>query len=104
LVQVDHAHLDHVVGRGRAVLEGDPVAEHEAILRRELQLVVVAKPMEPRPARNLADRRKPLVRGGPQASGTEESAGRGRRQDGLKESSAAAWLTGDSHGDLPQPW
>ena len=37
------------------MLEADLVAEHKTVVRRELQLVVVAEPMKPRAARDLAD-------------------------------------------------
>jgi hypothetical protein len=61
LVQIHHADFDLVFRRRRPMLEADLVAEHEAVVRRELQLVVVAKPMKPRAACDLTDRGK-LVR------------------------------------------
>ena len=58
LVQVHHADFDHVIRRRRTVLEADLVTQHKTIIRRELQLVVVAEPMKPRAARDLADGRE----------------------------------------------
>ena len=55
LVQIHHADLDDILRRGRAMLETDLVAQHKTVVRRELQLVVVAEPMGPRTARDLAD-------------------------------------------------
>ena len=58
VLQIDHADLDHIVRRRRAVLEINLVAEHEAPARIELILVVISEPMKLRPARDRADGRK----------------------------------------------
>ena len=67
--------LDHVVGARRAVLEIDLHAEHVAAVRVELELVVVAEPVELRALRNGAGRGQAtrLRRDG--GSGEELSAG-----------------------------
>ena len=58
VVGIDHSDLNHIIRLGRAMFEINLVAQHEAIVRRELQLVVVAEPMKLRAFRDLADRRE----------------------------------------------
>ena len=61
------------------------IAEHEAIVRRELQFVVVAEPMEFRPPRNLAHGRERTRLRAQHASRSEETAGCCGGHAGLQE-------------------
>ena len=85
LVQINHADLDHIVRGGRAMLEADFVGEHKAVVGRELQLVVVAEPVELRSPRDLPHRRERARLCSQRAAGSEQTAGGGRRQGGLQE-------------------
>ena len=97
VVQVDHADLDHVVRARRAMLEVDLHAEDVAAGRVELQLVVVAEPVEFRPSRDRPDGGEGLR---PEAS--ERRTRRGQAQGGGDESqqipTAEAVRIGGEHG------
>lgn len=57
-MEIDHSDLDDVARFGRAVLEVDLVGEDVAVVRRELEFVVIAEPMEARLACDLSNRRQ----------------------------------------------
>ena len=55
ILRVDHPDADRVSLRRRAAFEVDLVGEHEAVVSREKEFIVVAAPMEFRPAGDRAD-------------------------------------------------